>query len=258
MLTLLHLCFSTLLRLSVYPSILFLSIIMGIETRSKSSSQNNPDEVFFTRDEVLALVQKNVERATQEITAMFNDKMNALRHQVLDLETELNRQKRINNKLEQYSRRSNIRIYGLKIKDGEDCKTVVADFLSKSLKGRDGRTLTITRKDIDAAHPLPVRRLTATIPKAAASSSDQASAPKPVTIVRFHERETRDWVAAQRRSLKGLGISISDDLTHENANLLKKLANNQHFTKSWSWQGAIWAIPTGAKKPKRMDIDDVI
>ncbi|ELT96651.1 hypothetical protein CAPTEDRAFT_187386 [Capitella teleta] len=47
------------------------------------------------------------------------------------------------------------------------------------------------------------------------------------------------------RSLKGQRISISEDLTSKNQNLLRSLQNSANFQSAWSWKGHIYAKPVG-------------
>ena len=55
------------------------------------------------------------------------------------------------NDVEQYGRRNNIRIRGLKLRHGEECQTAVAMFLNENLQ------VNINCEDIEAAHILPTR-----------------------------------------------------------------------------------------------------
>ena len=76
--------------------------------------------------------------------------------------------------------------------------------------------------------------------------------------MKFHDRDTRDRVATARRSLKGTGEFIADDLTSENADLLKNHAKNADVKKVWSWKGTVWAIWKDSDKPKKMDLSDAV
>ncbi|ELU12602.1 hypothetical protein CAPTEDRAFT_188594, partial [Capitella teleta] len=101
------------------------------------------------------------------------------------------------NELEQYSRRSHIRIHGLSLTAGTDCKGAVAAFIRQRVKDRQGRSLEVNADDFDAAHPLPLRRANPLV--------EHQAAPKeriPAIIVRFFSRDKRDLVLSCRRSLK--------------------------------------------------------
>ena len=50
----------------------------------------------------------------------------------------------------QYLRRNNIRIKGLPVKDGEDCRRTVTEFIRKELHEH------VTEDDIEVAHTLPI------------------------------------------------------------------------------------------------------
>jgi hypothetical protein len=66
----------------------------------------------------------------------------------------------------------------------------------------------------------------------------------------------RDTVIASRRCLKKSGISITEDLTKENAALLRRLHSAPTIKESWSWQGKIFALVENIRKPQRFDIFD--
>jgi hypothetical protein len=51
---------------------------------------------------------------------------------------------RDHNRLEQYSRRAHLRISGLEVEEGEDCKTVVAEFLSAELRTKENKRICVT------------------------------------------------------------------------------------------------------------------
>ena len=167
--------------------------------------------------------------------------------QVRYLETVKNHESEIND-LEQYSRRSHIRIRGLRVQQGESYKGAVARFCSTRLRVR------ILESDLDDAHPLPSR----TTPRATTGQPDGlASHPPPHTmIVRFFRRDQRDNVLRSRKLLKDQGIVISEDLTKKNQALLRKLKDSNQFKSSWSWMGKIYGIPTGQMRAVRVNIHD--
>ena len=104
--------------------------------------------------------------------------------------------------------------------------------------------------DIEAAHPLPPKS-----PPAASSSSDShpsGSFPRCSFIVRFRRNKIRIDVLKERRNLKGTGISISEDLTSLNSQLLKRLHNDDRISSLWSWNGRVFA--TDVKSSKKFSV----
>ncbi|ELU00965.1 hypothetical protein CAPTEDRAFT_216406 [Capitella teleta] len=133
---------------------------MPIETRSTSQSQpqRSPTDQAsaffpapFSQEEIENLISKAVKKAVEDAirstTEFFNEKLTAMRevvekqcetigfleHKVKTLEKETNH-------LEQYSRRSHLRINGMKVVRGEghavDYKQQVSNFVSHTLRDK--------------------------------------------------------------------------------------------------------------------------
>ena len=229
-------------------------------------------DVLFTSEEVRDIVERATKAATREFETAYNEKLaklhsevSILKTEVLDLKTTVAKLKLHQNHLEQYSRRSHLRIYGLQLSKTENCKETVAAFINAKLFSSGNSCPTISPNDIDAAHPLPIRSKPSPPPSNSQPATNSASdtpgraskrnPPTPV-IVRFHQREIRDAVIRSRRALKGTQWKIQEDLTKENANLLNRLSNAPAVKSAWSWEGKIFASLHGVKKPQRFDILD--
>lgn len=160
------------------------------------------------------------------------------------------------NDLEQYSRRSHIRIRGLEVRRGETYKAAVVRLCSTKLH------VPIRMEDLDAAHPLPqsTRRTSLKQPlqQGQQQQSQQTQQHLPNIIARFHGRDQRDAVIKARSILKGTRTVVSEDLTAKNQDLLRRLGASKNYTSSWSWMGKIYAIPRGEKNAKKMSIMDNI
>ena len=234
----------------------------GVETRSQTQvrqssnleTSTNDKNPYLSKEEASSLIEAAVSKAVANATAQLFHDLNCLKAEVLELKTENQFLKRKNNQLEQYSRRSNIRIRGLEIPEGGSSKRVVAAFINEHLKGRDGNPVEVTENDFDAAHPLPPLKLK-TKPTQGTPTNSLPERKIPMVIVKFHKRDTRDTVIKCRRSLKGTRFTIQEDLTRPNADLLNRLSNDPAIKNAWSWEGKIFALVKGAKKPQRYDID---
>ena len=223
-------------------------------TRSNSITVTQEELDKLVKRIVDAALPDAIEKAVKEVHALYEEKLALLENKVCRQENEI---KLLSDKvqagevqrnhLEQYSRRSHLRVHGLKLQDGCDYKEAVASFLTRELRNRDADPLLIERKDIDAAHPLPPRH---------SNSVSTKTPPIPQIIVRFHSRELRDSVLSARRSLKGKGISLTDDLTGPNARLLQRMKNSEKFENQWAWGGKIYGIPKGKTNSQRFDIFD--
>ena len=141
---------------------------------------------------------------------------------------------------EQYSRRHNLRIRGLSVGEGIDCRQAVADFCRSKLHLEH-----IDAAAIDVAHVLPSR------PKPAISGVNTpatTSRTEPTVIVKFYRQEVRDAVISKRKALKGTRFSILEDLTNLNVMTLNRVRNDARVQSCWSWNGKIYAVlSSGAK-----------
>ncbi|ELU10538.1 hypothetical protein CAPTEDRAFT_202730 [Capitella teleta] len=143
---------------------------------TRSGSKDSREMVGFSKEEIDTLVQDTVDAAIRNTTTLFNQKLRDLqeRHdkemeelrgqlteekeEVIKLRAQIRETTLTANELEQYSRRSHIRIHGLSLTAGTDCKGAVAAFIRQRVKDRQGRSLEVNADDFDAAHPLPLRR----------------------------------------------------------------------------------------------------
>ena len=135
----------------------------------------------------------------------------------------------LTNDVEQYSRRLNIRIYGISLNDNESYDETVVSLIKNKLG------LECDQNDIESAHPLPSRSHPST-------SHSSPTKQRTSFIVRFRKNQKRIEVLKNRRKLKGTGISITEDLTSLNSQLLTRLHNHDGIQSSWSWNGQVFAI----------------
>lgn len=128
------------------------------------------------------------------------------------------------NDLEQYTRRNNIRIYGLddrkKDETAQETMYVVLNFL------RDKLGISLKPCDIDIAHRI-------------GRYQDNGNR---IVICRFASRLTRNAVMKKRSELKGSVWVIKDDLTRKNAKLLEKVSEVRNVKSAWSDNGKIIAL----------------
>ena len=68
--------------------------------------------------------------------------------------------------------------------------------------------------------------------------------------MKFVRRSDKLNVMLQRKSLKGKGISISDDLTVKNVSLINETRNHERIEAAWSWDGKVYAKGTNGYKLK--------
>jgi len=134
------------------------------------------------------------------------------------------------NEAEQYSRRNNLRIRGLVLQKEEDCRRIVTRFVREKLN------VPIVEEDIEVAHT--VRWASQAASNAAASNLTQDSSQHATQIVvRFNRRTVRDGVIRQRKLLKNTRVSIVEDLTALNLQLINRLKRTESVDKTWPCRG---------------------
>lgn len=141
------------------------------------------------------------------------------------------------NEIEQYGRRNNIRIRGLSMGTGEDCRSAVVSFLHDKLH------VDICADDIEAAHVLPKTEHKEVVESARAPNHHSPSGAKqqgpPMIIVRFFKREVRDNIIRKRRALKNTQYTILEDMTNLNLKTLTRVTKDPAVASAWFWNGKI-------------------
>ena len=137
-----------------------------------------------------------------------------------------------NDKLQQYSRRENVRIFGLPIDATETPELTekkAIDLLNKT-------GVTVTEKDISACHRL----------------GKSSNGTRPV-IVRFVSRRKRTEVMRKKKVLRDKTdkVFLNDDLTPLRAKLLKVVKELPNTDKVWTIEGKIMCTKRAAPGTKR-------
>lgn len=158
------------------------------------------------------------------------------------------------NDSEQYSRRNCVRIFGVEENIGENTDDIVQHIATEKLG------ITLDKSDIDRSHRTgpPTKKTKQTNRQAARQSESTSSSLGPAPgsdrsgsnrcrpiIVKFATYRTRHLVMSARRLLKNTGITIAEDLTKSNYEILKKARASSKATSVWSQDGRIIAaLPT--------------
>lgn len=132
--------------------------------------------------------------------------------QLLKLKSELNRQC-------QYSRKDNLKIFGIKENKDEDCRKVAAETITNKLKVK------ILPSDISVAHRV---------------KKSKRQKYRPI-IVRCKDRTQKFNIMKARKQLKGSGVSITEDITFDNGNLMNEAEECGVFDGVWFWNGKVLA-----------------
>ena len=137
------------------------------------------------------------------------------------------------NSLEQYSRRSCLRIFGIEEKRGENTDLLVTEVVRSQL----GVSLD-PYKDIDRSHRTGHPGSGHQASTSAGRSPMQKHRPRPI-IVKLNSYRKRREIITNRRKLKDTGIVIVEDLTKKNQKLLSMARASKDVLAAWTSDGRI-------------------
>lgn len=182
--------------------------------------KNNTFDMLFN-DDVLSrfadLVSKRINSNFEVLIRNLETRLSETESRVSSLENENCLLKNMLDKQEQYSRRNNLRIYGVPLESNqENTDDLVVKLFSEKL-GVD-----VSVQSIDRSH-----RLRSTHGK-----------PPPI-LVKFCNYHARAAVASKKKHLKGSGITIAEDLTSIRASLRSKCCDKWGLGNVWTRDGAI-------------------
>ena len=171
----------------------------------------------------------------------IKDRENLMQEKLSELQQKVNITFKKTNDVEQYTRRENLRIYGISepgldkdgklvIETNEQCTQKVLIILNKHLK------LPREVKDSDIAAVHRIGKYNPKNPKARSM------------IVRFTSRKTRDMVFGAKKVLKGSAWVITEDLTPYQYNLLNRTKNDTEICdKAWTMYGKVTMLTHSGK-----------
>ena len=134
-------------------------------------------------------------------------------------------------------------------------KTLINDHVCRIVN--DVLKVPITKNDIERSHRIgsPNKNLheEGAQKKSTRASRSKKSKPRPI-IVKFVSYRTRKLVISKRRALKGSKMGIDEDLTKENAQLLKRTKECSKVLSTWTSDGRVIALlpATGGRTIKRV------
>ena len=173
---------------------------MGVKMRSRSVALDDAPSTFVaTMDDYI----RNSSVLSKAIASTIQLAVNPLNVKVgcLERKTELAEIKSKANANEQYSRRNNVRIFGLPELEGEDCYQVLLAFCENDLK------IPVTREEIDRAHR---------VDKVKMPQVGQDEPPPRPMIVKLAGYSTKMKFMRVRRNLGGKKMFVNEDLTKIN------------------------------------------
>lgn len=183
-------------------------------------------------------VNRIVDTICNAISKQFEDRIKALEAKVDLLSEKLDGARKeallANEKLEQYSRRNTLRIFGLPVRHkDEDTDKVIVELFNEKLG------VPVTAADIDCCHRL--------------HSKDNARSP---ILVKFCRRSVKNRVYYSKKKLKGTKIVIFEDLTKMRTELLKRARETYGMNNVWTSEGVV-TIKVGNKVRKIHNEEDL-
>lgn len=150
------------------------------------------------------------------------------------------------NEIQQYSRRNNLRVFGVpEPTQGvvEDTDTVLRDIFLNQLG------VEVRPEEICRSHRISTG-------KHQSNGAIKNSTPRPI-IVKFVSYNTRRRVFAQKRKLKGQRIVIREDLTRKNIELLRRAEAAYGRENTWTSDGRIMIYDHITKRKLRYTDADI-
>ena len=182
--------------------------------KTRSSSYTSEMAVTFAKqmDEYIKnstvfkeTISEACNAALLEIVKPLKDEIASLRNEVDQLKLKLSELSSKANNNEQYSRRNNLRIFGIPEVVGEDCYDVVLSLCVNDLG------INVSREELDRAHRVGRQK---------DARQGQTSPPPCAMIVKLAAHRTKMKFMKARRNLAPKKIFINEDLTKANHKLL--------------------------------------
>ena len=226
-----------------------------IDEIDRNENEDNDTEISL-QDVVreIRLLEKKFERMIGDKIGKLKENFVALENEKNTLQTEVKILQKTNNELstkmndlEQYTRRNNLRIFGIQEVSGDwetssQSEEKIIDLIQQKLNLPH-----ITSDHIEACHRVGRYR---------------EGKNRPI-IVRFLSRKTKEIIIKERKKLKGSGVIIAEDLTKVNAAWffeIKSIGKSIPSVSSvWTQNGETYIYgPAGKVKiPRDFDLKDL-
>lgn len=185
-------------------------------------------------EEILLKVREEVSLAVAEALRTFQAQLDdlksenaILKERLADVEREC--ELKVDD-LEQYGRRTSLRVFGIKESEKENTDDIVIKLLEDKL------AIKLPLEDIHRSHR--VGRLEKKATTKNGNPNSTADRPRPI-IVRFSSYRVRQRVFQAKRKLAGTGVVIREDLTRHRLALLNAAATMYGMKNTWTSDGRI-------------------
>lgn len=173
-----------------------------------------------------------ITKICEKVEISFKDRFDKQERQIVKLEKQVSslksdiEQLQINNdKLEQYSRKNDIRIFGLKEKRNENIVEETYSFFKQKLGAQ------IERADIREVNRI---------------GKNMENRDRPI-IVKFMKESSKNEVFYKKKQLKGTGITMREDLTKARLDLIKVAIEQFESKNVWTQGGRVFVFAQNRK-----------
>ena len=179
------------------------------------------------------VLENNTDKMKDEIQQLKTSEVN-LRSELESLKESIRSIDKKTDENNQYSRRENIRIYGV-----EEQKVITEDGFIKSLE-TDNMCLAKVLSVFNSKMGLQIKDADITAVHRLGKLDPTLKGGRAI-IVRFISRRVRDQVLGQRKMIFKTGIVITEDLSPKQYNLLSQVKNDKEVCKNaWTRNGVVF------------------
>lgn len=197
---------------------------MAINTKTVEDAVNKymSGDVVFDRliTRITDHLKIAVESAVKAALVAVNAELATLKKEVSELKEDLALRC---DELEQYQRRNNLRIFGLKEKDGESTDALIVELC------RDKLGMELPEDAVCRSHRVGKKK---------GPTPDGRQQHRPI-IVRFVSYRDRRNVYSCKKKLKGTGVTIREDLTALRVKTWKTAVERHGLRNTWTQDGRI-------------------
>lgn len=183
------------------------------------------------KDEILQLIGKHNE-AINNLNEMLNQKNEMIKNMASKIKFLENKSEMA----EMYSRKNNIRIYGIPEIEGENILATISNHMAEHLN------VEVVPQDVDNCHRLGI-----------VNKQTMNARPRAI-IVKFVSYKKKMEILMKRKLLRGTSIAVQEDLTKYKMELYKRAGERFGKTNTWVLNGKIFVkLDTGKSEIKSFD-----
>ena len=198
-------------------------------------------KVAFTKTEIIEIFTKTI---AEKLCEKFEEKISSLNEEVAkvnakyklleskfitfeDKNLEMKKQyEQKLDKIEQYSRNKNLRIYGLAEKQTENTEMLIIDYFKENLN------IDLTSNDINRCHRI---------------GKNNNTKPRPV-LLQLSTYKKKWEIYGNKKMLKNKKVTIKEDLTKTQLILYQQASEKYGFKNTWSIDGKIMVFANNKKQ----------